>query len=134
VIVAIARGGLVPATIISHWLGIYDLRTISIKRKEHDGRNALSLSVPEVVRSVEMGELTGRRVLIVDDIVTTGATMEAAKHLVLASEIAEVRTATLVAKIAVNERQTTAERPTDHVGVTCSGWVVFPWEATRDDT
>ncbi len=76
-----------------------------------------------------LGELTGRHVLIVDDVAGSGDTMYAARKQVDIASAARIRT--LVC--AVNDRKWPATRraPEDAftaIGLLTGGWVTFPWE------
>ena len=77
-VVAITRGGMAPATIVSRELDIRTVDTISIKSYDHQTQ-----SEPRIIKTPDMdvvGDGTG--VLIVDDLVDTGKTLEVVrKHM-----------------------------------------------------
>ena len=72
-IIPIARGGWVPALIISHELdvrGVFSFGTMS-----YDDKSDERLTKTVICQIPSPKELKGKRVLIVDDIVDTGRTM-----------------------------------------------------------
>ena len=79
-IVAVARGGLVPAAIIAEELGIRTVETISmISYNEDDNNPEIQSEVKIVKPAVNVGDGTGW--LVVDDLVDTGRTVETLRHL-----------------------------------------------------
>ena len=71
-VVAVTRGGMAPAMIVSRELDIRTVDTISIKSYDHQSQaDAKVLKHPD---SELMGDGTG--ILIVDDLVDTGKTLE----------------------------------------------------------
>lgn len=84
VIVTFPRGGLVPATYLSHQL---DVPIEIITSSKYDFKTNLSVSVEQ------MNRLVGKNVLIVDDIIDTGKTMD--EFLKLVGNSFEFKIATL---------------------------------------
>ncbi len=71
-VVAVTRGGMVPACIIARELNIRVVDSISVKSYDHQSQSEASvLKAPD---AEQMGDGTG--VLIVDDLVDTGKTLE----------------------------------------------------------
>jgi hypoxanthine phosphoribosyltransferase len=126
VIVGITRGGLIPAVMLSHHLGVRDLRTVTITHTETDDVNAAKTATPVVSQPDSLGDLTGRDVLLVDDIAGTGDTLTGALALLTERGSASIRTAVLRVNTAnwQNDNQ-----PPSYAGLKQQGWVVFPWEA-----
>lgn len=86
-IVAIARGGLVPAVTLSHILGDIPLVPIALS---YDG---------EVLRWAQVlppDGIRGRRVLIVDDITVSGRTLAAVRDKCIAYSATDVKTAVMI--------------------------------------
>ena len=86
VVVAITRGGMAPAMIVARELDIRTVDTISIKSYNHQ-----SQSEPHVIKAPDMdlvGDGTG--VLIIDDLVDTGRTLEVVRKLVPKAHVATV--------------------------------------------
>lgn len=73
-IVPIMQGGIIPAKKIADMLKLTDLYPISIKKYNNDGKKLHSAIVEKSVGS----EIIDKRVLIVDDVVETGDTMQLA--------------------------------------------------------
>jgi uncharacterized protein len=63
-VLALSRGGFVPATMIAHQLGVRHLGGLPIA-KNVDGERSLA-------PSLQLGDLDGQRVLIVDDGIISG--------------------------------------------------------------
>lgn len=116
VILGITRAGVIPAAVVSSILGGVDFYSLRISRKDgEDGereRPAIFSEVPQAV--------SGRRVLIVDEITTSGDTLRLALAAVRDAHPEEVRTATSFAR-------TTGYQP-DYAALTMDAYVIFPWD------
>ncbi|MCU7827278.1 phosphoribosyltransferase [Kitasatospora sp. DSM 101779] len=127
-VVGVVRGGLVPAVILAHRLGVRDVRALEITHTVDDATNAAKTAQPVTRNSASLGDVAGRDVLVVDDVAGTGETLAAAAHLIGQAGAARVRTAVLV----VNTSNWSGDRPPAQamtaIGKTARGWVVFPWE------
>lgn len=117
-IVGIARGGLVPATKLSHYL---DIPMYALNKEEHN------LWIPE-------DALEGKNILIIDDINDTGTTIRNLKKEWSENQgdwnkifhVGNVKFATLIDNEA-------SEQSVDYAGFTINKfenpeWCVFPWE------
>jgi hypoxanthine phosphoribosyltransferase len=91
VVVAVSRGGLVPARIVSDVLGVDELVVLRSRLWGVGGRVR---EEPEL-RLHERLEVDGKRVLVVDEVVDTGATMSKVVGLVSSMGAREVKTAVL---------------------------------------
>jgi hypoxanthine phosphoribosyltransferase len=115
VIVGLTRAGVIPAAVVSSILGA-DFYVLRVSRKEGEDtvreRPAVFSEVPPAV--------AGKRVLIVDEITTSGDTLRLALAAVRDRHPAEVRTATSFAR-------TTGYRP-DYAALTMDAFVIFPWD------
>jgi|TARA_Y100000294_G_scaffold119156_1_gene110604 hypoxanthine phosphoribosyltransferase len=85
-IVAISRGGLVPATILAREMDIRFVDTICIASYDEKDQSAIQL----IKKPDEAVGEAGKGWLLVDDLVDTGATMRAAKELLPESHVATV--------------------------------------------
>jgi len=115
VVVGIARAGVIPAAMIASMLRL-DFYSMKISRKDGD---ETVRERPEIL-SAAPREVRGRRVLIVDEITTSGDTLRLALAAVRDVHPAEVRTATSFAR-------TTGYQP-DYSALTMDANVIFPWD------
>ncbi|MGD8281062.1 MAG: phosphoribosyltransferase family protein [Gemmatimonadota bacterium] len=116
VIIGITRAGVIPAAVVSSILGGVDFYSLRISRKDGEDtvreRPAVFSEVPPAVR--------GKRVLIVDEITTSGDTLRLAIAAVRDKHPTEIRTATSFAR-------NTGYQP-DYAALTMEGYVIFPWD------
>lgn len=123
VIVAIGRGGYMPARIVSDYLDVFDLADIRVEhyhgvRKERVAR----------IRYPLAAETAGKRVLLVDDVSDSGDTFEAAiRHIRDRGEPAELRTAVL-------HHKTVSRHTPDFCSEVVSEWrwIIYPWAVMED--
>ena len=118
-LVAITRGGLVPAAIVARELGIRTIETVCIA-SYHDYSNQGDLQVlKDIAPSVKaLGDGTGRGVLVVDDLTDTGKTAKIVRDM-----LPNAHFATVYAK--------PAGRPivdTFVTEVSQDTWIYFPWD------
>jgi hypothetical protein len=126
VIVGILRGGLVPAVMIAHAIGVRAVRAIEITHTMSDGENASFSPQPSVTNASSIGDLADLDVLIIDDVVGTTHTISVAENIVLSAGAARVRTLACC-EVSGYERLE-GGRALDYVGVAYSAWVILPWE------
>jgi xanthine phosphoribosyltransferase len=86
-VVAITRGGLVPAAVVARELGIRVIETISVASYDYDKQGEIS-----VLKAIgkDIGRDGGAGVLIVDDLVDTGATARVVRELMPRAHFAAV--------------------------------------------
>ena len=89
-IVAITRGGLVPAAIVARELNIRVIDTVCIASREHQTEIDLKLLKGVSADVAKLGGDRGRHVLIVDDLVDTGKTAKVVRDLLPAAHFATV--------------------------------------------
>jgi hypothetical protein len=122
-IIAIGRGGYMPARIISDYLDVYDLTEIRI---EH--YHAIHMQQLARVRYPLTAAIAGKRVLLVDDVSDSGGTFEAAiAHLREHGEPARLATAVLHHKRVSSYRA-------DFFAEEISEWhwITYPWAVMED--
>ncbi len=113
-VIAITRGGMAPAMIVARELDIRMVDTISVKSYNHQTQTE-----PVVIKSPDMemvGDGTG--ILVVDDLVDTGRTLE-----VVRATMPKAHIATVYAK--------PKGRPmvqTFITEVSQDTWIFFPWD------
>lgn len=110
-IVAITRGGLVPAAIIAWELDIRLIDTICVV-SYHDKQQEEA----EILKSLSPDQ---KRILVVDDLVDTGKTAKIVRKMLPDAHIAAV--------YAKPEGRSTAD--TFVTEVSQDTWIIFPWES-----
>ncbi|MEG3614214.1 MULTISPECIES: phosphoribosyltransferase [Isoptericola] len=119
VVVAVARGGLVPGGAVAYALGTKGVGTMNVEFYTDIGR---TLRDPRVLPPLmDTAELPGSRVLVVDDVADSGRTLELVMRM-LAEQGADARAAVLYTKPRSVYRPEYSWRETDR-------WITFPWSA-----
>jgi xanthine phosphoribosyltransferase len=118
-IVAITRGGLIPAAIIARELECRLIETISVLT--YEGEGSAAKGEPRVIKApAAAGDGTG--FLIVDDLVDTGATAKVVRAL-----LPRAHFACIYAKPAA--RQVVDSFVTE---VSQDTWILFPWDTDTE--
>lgn len=123
IIVAIGRGGYMPARILSDLLGLMDLATFKI---EH--YTGPRISKAPVIRYPLTADVSGKRVLLVDDVSDSGDTFNVAiDHVRSRGEPVELRTAVL------HHKTVSRYRP-DYFATRVAKWrwIIYPWAVAED--
>jgi len=110
-IVAVTRGGLVPAAIIARELGIHHIDTVCIK--SYDWKNQ---GEPIILKNIE-GD--GEGLLIIDDLVDTGSTARVVRNMLPKAYFAAV--------YAKPEGKPLVDVHVTEVGQ--DTWILFPWDS-----
>lgn len=127
VIVAIARGGYVPARLLCDFLGVENLLSI---QSQH-WTEAAKAEEKAVLRFPYVVNMNGKKILIVDDIVDTGDTMALAEKF-----IRENWNPLDVRKAALQWISSVARIKPDYYYIEVKEWVWFqyPWTRLEDVT
>lgn len=88
VVVAITRGGLVPAAVVARELGIRVIETVGVASYDYDSQGEVTVLKP--VSSFVIGDDQGAGVLIVDDLVDTGKTAKVVREMLPKAHFATV--------------------------------------------
>lgn len=118
-IVAITRGGLVPAAIVARELGIRTIETVCVA-SYHDYENQGEMKVIKPVdpKVVDLEEGQGSGVLVIDDLTDTGKTARVVREM-----LPKAHFATVYAKPAgcplIDTFVTEVSQDT---------WIYFPWD------
>lgn len=113
-VVAITRGGMAPAMIVSRELDIRTVDTISVKSYDYQAQSeAQVLKLPDADL---MGDGTG--ILVIDDLVDSGKTLELVRKL-----YPKAHFATVYAKPAGRDQVDTFITE-----VSQDTWIFFPWD------
>jgi len=118
-VIAITRGGLVPAAIVARELGIRVIDTVCIASYAHDQQGELQVLKGVSELTSRLGSGTGKGLLIVDDLVDTGKTARMVRDM-----LPEAHFATVYAK--------PMGRPlvdTFITEVSQDTWIHFPWDS-----
>ena len=117
-VIAITRGGLVPAAIVARELGVRVIDTVCITSREFQTQVDLKVLKTVSAETDKLGGGTGKGLLIVDDLVDTGTTARVVRSL-----LPEAHFATVYAK--------PMGRPlvdTFITEVSQDTWIHFPWD------
>ena len=120
-VLAITRGGLVPAGILAYRLGLREILVAGVEFYRDEGGTH---PAPLVGHFPDAALLAGQRVLVVDEVWETGETM--------AEVMARVRAAGGTAVSAVvhyKPGRSRVEGAPDHYAAVVDGWVTYPYKA-----
>ncbi len=118
IIVGIARGGLVPSRILADLLETRDFAIITIEY--YVGINKTKQE--PVLKQCLHTQLSGKKVLLVDDVSDGGRSLQVAKKHLEEQAAKEIRIATVYCKPGTITLPDYFEKET-------SRWIIFPWEA-----
>lgn len=123
VIVAVARGGFVPARILCDCLEVHELAGI---RVVHYGAGGEKKKQARLAAPLNTG-IRGRKVLLVDDLVDTGETLKVASAYLETQGPADLRTAVMQIKITTEIKPEFSART-----IRKWRWVIYPWAVMED--
>jgi xanthine phosphoribosyltransferase len=115
-VVAVTRGGLVPAAVVARELGIRIVETVCVASYEYDKQG--EIAVLKKVTETITGDDMGHGVLIVDDLVDTGATAKVVREMLPKSHFATVYAKPL-GRPLVDTFVTEVSQDT---------WIYLPWD------
>ena len=119
VVVAIARGGILPAGAIAYGLGVKSCGALNVEF--YTGIGAV-LDAPALLPpDLDLGYLPGKRVLLVDDVADSGRTLALAVQMLMDAG-AQVRSVCIYTKPGSVASPDFSWRETDR-------WIDFPWSA-----
>jgi len=123
-IIGLARSGFVPSRLLSDFLGITDLVCLKVEHwldttGEHKDEATIPYRVPF--------KIEGKKVLVVDDIVDTGKSMDASINYIKMFKPKEV-------KSAVMQYITSSQHVPNYwvIKVTDWTWFIYPWNKVED--
>jgi xanthine phosphoribosyltransferase len=115
-VVAITRGGLVPAAVVARELGIRVIETICVASYDYDKQG--TVSILKTVSEKIVGSDKGAGVLIIDDLVDTGATARVVREILPKAHFATVYAKPL-GRPLVDSFVTEVSQDT---------WIYLPWD------
>jgi len=122
IIVGLARGGWCLARVLCDLLGVKDLVSLKV---EHWGITATPDGKAKLKYPFNI-DLSGKRVLVVDDITDTGESMRISVEYVKTLNPLEVKTVTL------RHIEGSKFKPDYYAEEITWRWVIFPWNFTED--
>ena len=122
-IVALARGGWVPARLLCDFMGITDLISLKVEHWLETGRTKDEATVRYPLNT----ELKGKRLLIVDDVADTGKSLIAATDYLSRLKADSMKTATMQ---YFPSSEFTPDFYTDEVREWT--WFIYPWNWVED--
>jgi hypoxanthine phosphoribosyltransferase len=126
--VIVTRGGIVPGGMLCDALNIENVMTASVDFPfESQLEAAKLLAWPQFIQFPDDARLTGRRVLVVDDVWGSGRTITAVKNRVSA---AGGFPATCVLHFNPHRSLFSQARPDYYAAVT-DAYIIYPWEVNR---
>jgi hypothetical protein len=123
IIVGIARGGLVPSRILADLLETREFAIITIEYYVGIDKTQREPILKQCLHT----QLTGKKVLLVDDVSDGGRSLQLAKKHLEEQCTKEIKVATIYCKPG------TVTTP-DYFEKETSCWIVFPWEARETIT
>jgi hypoxanthine phosphoribosyltransferase len=117
VVVAVARGGLVPARIHADLLDTAELTMIQVEFYSEIARAKAEPTLKQALTA----QIGGKKVLLVDDIADSGRSLQFAANYLRTHSPAEIKTATLYHKPQSTFKPDFYEKET-------TSWVIFPWD------
>ncbi len=116
-IVAITRGGLVPAAIVARELEVRVIETVCVA-SYHDYKNQGGLQILKTIAPDVSSLNGGAKILVVDDLVDTGATAKVVREMLPKAHFATVYAKPL-GRPMVDTFVTEVSQDT---------WIYFPWD------
>lgn len=120
IIVPIVRGGMIPATILSHLLKIKNMKCIYASSYDNYSQNDLNIDFSELEK------LSDRlNILVVDDLCDTGNTI----HAIREWNLTKNHNLTIVTLDKKDKQQDYSHSPDIYVSLYNKDlWIVYPWE------
>ncbi|WP_434730864.1 phosphoribosyltransferase [Thermogladius sp. KZ2Tp1] len=117
ILVAIAKGGYIPARILSDFLNVGEIGFVEIKFYKEIGKTRER----PVVYQFSLRNIEGVNALLVDDVVDSGRTLQTATNLLSNFGAREIRS------LAIYVKKWSPVLP-DYYWEVSDKWIVFPWE------
>ncbi len=125
IVIGLARGGLVPARLISDYLNIKDLYAV---KTEHWGVTATPDGQAKLAQGLQVS-IDGKRVLVIDDITDTGQSLRLAVEHIKGHNPSEIRSATL---LHITHSKYVPDYYSQEVPEDQWTWFIFPWNVYED--
>lgn len=123
VLLAITRGGLVPAGMLAYRLGLRNILVAAVEYYDDEGRPGPK---PTFFQFPADPLLRGQRVLVVDEVWDSGTTIHA-----VVERVRQAGGTLTTAVLHYKPTRSTVPSVPDHHVVTTDRWVVYPFKAGR---
>jgi hypoxanthine phosphoribosyltransferase len=117
VLIAIAKGGLIPGRILADFLSVDDMGFIEVKFYEAIG---VRKERPYIKLAV-LPPITAKNILVVDDVVDSGRTMQLVVEYLSSHKVKSTKT------VAIYVKPWSSYIP-DYYYEQATKWIIFPWE------
>lgn len=117
-ILAVARGGLIPGSMLANRLKIPLIYSIQIKSYCDQAQTEIS-----ICSEPHWADLQNKRILVVDDLIDEGKTIDCLIKLLKSHQITQYRIAVLI------DKQKTSLVTPDYYSRVVKSWIAFFWEA-----
>lgn len=112
-LIAVSRGGLIPAQLVAYKLDIRDIRLMKLVSYDHD-------NTQKIIQDISTDRLfDGSAVYVIDDLADSGETVK-----YIRKKLPSARICTLLKKTCCNEHPDICIRD----GIEKDCWIVFPWD------
>jgi len=118
VLISIGRGGMIPTRILADLLDINDVYMYSIKLYKGIAQRNNRPTVQSFNHNIEQ-----KNILLVDDIMDSGTTIETVIQNLKRNKPKNIRTATILCKTSCKRQPTFYSKNSE-----VNDWIVFPWE------
>lgn len=123
-VLAVTRGGLVPAALVAEGLGVRNVLAATVMFYTDEGNVFYGLHQPRFLAFPSTALLKDRNVLVVDDVWDSGRTARAVRERVVRSGAKKVAVAVLHFK----EMESESGKPEYFAATTANRWILYPWE------
>ena len=123
IIIGVSRGGLIPIRVLSDFLNNDNISVIRVKFYERSGkrgRTSKTRKEPTIIENTT-ADIRNKKILVVDDVVESGRTLEIVKNNLIKRGPSKVLTSALFYK------RKSRPAPDFYAKIT-DKWIVFPWE------
>jgi hypoxanthine phosphoribosyltransferase len=127
VVVAVARGGFVPARLLCDFLGVHASASLRIRHYAGGAQREEQAHLAHPLGPELAAEVGGRRVLLVDDVNDSGETLALARAELASLDPAELKLAVLHEKSTTRERADFRARSVEHWH-----WILYQWALVED--
>lgn len=134
IIIAVSRGGYFTGLILSHLFKMQELFSINTSTNKSDEIRSQRRhpQIQELFCGVNEKRLSGKRVLIVDDVINTGITLFTVQEYMQSLQInMEVKTACMIYDTYQENNNHLLNYKADYYADERCAWAVFPWETIK---